>query len=146
MVQLQIRGKPAANYELGLLINKPKLVWVHGPTKPGVDNDLGVFRQKLLPELANNHPGRKVIADSIYAAEADYVATKNDLDPPELQHFKNRVAARHETFNSFIKNWKCMRNRFRHGVEFHGDCFRAVCCVLMYQIDFGGNSLFDPYP
>ena len=99
-------GKPAANYELGILIHKPKLVWVYGPTKPGKYNDLMVFRQKLLHELVNKLPGRKAIADSIYAAEEDVVSTKNDLDPTEIRHFKNRVASRHEIFNvnGFTKN------------------------------------------
>jgi len=139
-------GKPGVNYEVGLLIHKPKLVWVNGYTKPGKVTDLCVFRDKLLPALASLPADRKVIADGIYAPEPDFVSFKNDLDPQEIRHFKNRVCARHENFNGFLKQWGVLKTKFRHRVELHSTCFRAVCTIAMHQIDTGGYSLLDPYP
>ena len=139
-------GKSAVNYEIGLQIHKPKLAWVEGYTQPGFENDLGVFRRRLLPALAALGRGRKVIADSIYGAEPDYVSIKNAFDPPEIQNFKDRVASRHENFNGLLKNFDCLENRFRHGLHWQQICFRAVCCLVMFQFESGGYSLLDPYP
>jgi len=35
--------KPAVNYELAIRLDVPQLMWVHGPTRPGKDNDLDLF-------------------------------------------------------------------------------------------------------
>lgn len=142
----KLGGKAAVNYEIGILIHKPKLVWVYGPTQPGKHNDLVVFRQKLLPEIEKLGNGRKVFADGIYSAEPDFVSTKNDLDPPEIKLFKNRMGARHENFNGLLKQWNCLRHKFGHGLELQGICFRAVCVIAMCQLECGGYSLLDPYP
>ena len=138
-------GKCAANYELGILIHKPKLVWVYGPTMPGQNNDLGVFRLKLKGVL-ETMPGCKVFADAIYAPEPDFISMKNDLDPPEIKLFKNRVGSRHEDFNGFLKNWGALKSIFDHGVDLHKPVFRSICFITMVQIETGGNSLFNPYP
>jgi len=142
----KIGGKAGVNYELGILIHKPKLVWVYGPTRPGKYNDLDVFRQKLKGALAALPNTRRVIADGIYSSEPDYVSVKNDLDPPEIRLFKNRVASRHENFNGLLKCFLCLKNKFRHECQFHGICFRSVCAIAQYQLDNGSYTLLDPYP
>jgi hypothetical protein len=143
----KLGGKAGVNYEIGLLIHKPKLAWVEGCTKPGVENDLMVFRRKLMLEIeAMRNPGRKIIADGIYGAEPDYVSIKNEFDPPEIKNFKDRVSSRHENFNGLLKNFSCLTTKFHHGVDWHKICFRAVCCLVMFQIESGGASLLDPYP
>jgi hypothetical protein len=143
----KLGGKAGVNYEIGLLIDKPELVWVEGPTKPGKENDLMVFRRRLkLAMDAMRLQGRKCIADGIYGAEPDYVSIKNDFDPQEIKHFKNRVSSRHENFNGLLKNYSCLTKKFHHGVDWHKICFRAVCCLVMFQIESGGASLLDPYP
>jgi hypothetical protein len=143
----KLGGKAGVNYEIGLLIDKPKLVWVEGPTKPGQENDLMVFRRRLKPAIeAMRRPGVKCIADGIYGAEPDYVSIKNDFDPDEIKHFKDRVSSRHENFNGLLKNFHCLTEKFSHGLHLHKICFRAVCCLAMFQIESGGYSLLDPYP
>jgi hypothetical protein len=142
----KLGGKSGVNYEIGLLIHKPKLVWVEGYTRPGKENDLMVFRRKLLPAIAALGRGRKIIADGIYGAEPDYASIKNTFDPQEIQHFKNRVCSRHENFNGLLKNFHCLTKKFHHGLDLHKICFRAVCCLVMFQMESGGASLLDPYP
>jgi hypothetical protein len=139
-------GKAGVNYEIGLLIHKPKLVWVEGYTRPGVENDLMIFRRRLLLALSALGNGRKAIADNIYGAEPDYVSIKNALDPQPIKHFKNRVSSRHENFNGLLKNFACLTETFHHGLDWHKICFRGVCCLVMFQMESGGASLLDPYP
>ena len=55
---------------------------------------------------------------------------------------QSRARARHETFNSRIKNFGCLEQRFRHGMEKHRICFEAVCVIVQYQMD-NGAPLFD---
>ncbi|CAB9503243.1 hypothetical protein SEMRO_160_G072100.1 [Seminavis robusta] len=142
-------GKPALNYEFGMLIHKPQLGWVHGPTPPGKMNDLVVFRSKLKAELP---AGRRLIADGIYASETDYISTKNDLDPKPISKFKDRVLSRHENFNQRVKCFGIMKQKFRHRgmgedwLEQHRLATHAVCCLVQFQLNNGTQRLLDPYP
>jgi len=54
--------KPAANYELAIRLDVPKLMWVYGPTRPGKDNDLDVFRMELKQKMLDELPGCRIIA------------------------------------------------------------------------------------
>ena len=77
------------------------------------------------------------------------MSIKNDFDPPEINNFKNGVSARHENFNGLLKNYSCLTKKFQrhHGVlERHKICFRAVCCIMMFQMESGGAMLLDPDP
>lgn len=139
----KLGGSAGFNYEVGLSIHKPKLKWVNGPTPPGQFNDIAVFRQKLKGMLP---AGKKVIADDGYKGEANLISTRNELDPREIAKFKERVMSRHETFNQRLKNFNCLSHRFRHGIERHKVSFEAVCAVVMYDIEYGDTTLFDPYP
>lgn len=50
----KLGGKAGLNYEIGLLIHKPKLVWVRGPTPPGLYNDITVFKQELMKKCQDS--------------------------------------------------------------------------------------------
>lgn len=138
-------GAPAANYELGLLIHQPKLVWLHGPTRPGKHHDITVFRKKLKEEMEQQVPGRKAVGDRGYRGEPELISTRNEFDPEDLAEFKDRVLARHETFNAKVKVFKSMSTPWRHAGIPHRHGFRAVCLVVCVQLKTGGASLFDPY-
>jgi len=139
-------GKPAVNYELGILIHKPKLVWVNGPTRPGKHNDLAVFRQKLKQALSALPGTKKAIGDSGYRGEPELISTRNGLDSKEVTQFKDRTLARHENFNQRLKCFACLCQPFRHGVDNHGYAFKACCVLVMYEVETGGTSFSDAYP
>ena len=44
-------GDAGVNYEVGLSINKDKLIWLYGPIPAGLKNDLSVAREKLIPKV-----------------------------------------------------------------------------------------------
>ena len=146
---------PGLNYEIGILIHKPHLIWVRGPTPPGQFNDATVFKQALMQRLP---VGRKALADDGYEQEdlKDHCITKNGLDPPEIVDFKNRALSRHEKFNGILKKFGVLKQVFRHRdvLLLHEDCFKAACVVAMYELELGqeehefsrGLFLFDPVP
>jgi hypothetical protein len=52
------------------------------------------------------------------------------------------IAARHETANNRLKMFKCLRQRFRHGVVAHAACFRVAAILIQLQIEYG-EPLFN---
>jgi hypothetical protein len=88
--------------------------------------------------------GKRAIGDKGYIGEGDYVSTSNDLDPREVAEFKERVLARHESFNKRLKIYGCLNQRFRHGVDNHKVAFEAICVLTTYELE--DCPLFNAYP
>ncbi|KAI2500860.1 hypothetical protein MHU86_13580 [Fragilaria crotonensis] len=126
-------------YELALSLTDNSLVWMNGPFL-GSKHDVTIFRDDGLK--VNTTLGKKGIADQGYRGEKAILCTPNSHDSTELRNFKSRARARHETFNSRIKNFACLDQRFRHGMEKHKICFEAVCVIVQYQLE-NGAPLFD---
>jgi hypothetical protein len=101
-------GKAGLNYEIGIKISESKLLWIYGPTPPGLKPDIAVFRESLKTNLPR---GKRVIGDDGYRGEPDYISTKNEFDPREVAEFKERVLARHESFNQRLKIFNCLKKR-----------------------------------
>jgi hypothetical protein len=154
----KLGGGPGLNYEIGLSIYKAKLIWIHGPTPPGLHNDLDVAKEKLIPAMRQFNEirpqvNRRILGDGIYAAKAvaDIFSVKNEFDPREIEEFKDRAMARHEFFNNHLKKWSILSTMFRHDRKgdfllYHRQCFHCVAAICCYQFDNGSYSLFDPYP
>ena len=143
-------GKPALNYEIALRIDKPQLLWIYGPSAPGAQNDMAVFKTALLGKLqqmtAHDGVTLKGIGDKGYRGEPQYLSTKNSLDPAEIAEFKNRVMARHETFNQKLKMFDVLSGVFRHELELHRVCFESVAVLTVIQLQNKSLRLFNPYP
>jgi hypothetical protein len=133
-------GGPGLAYELGISIRENRLVWINGPFLPST-HDITIFRKPhgLMSKIPD---GKRAIGDGGYKGEPSKVATKNHLDSEEVAKFKNRVRARHETFNGRIKFFKVLDERFRHGLDKHKVCFEAVCVLTQYELE-NGNPLMD---
>jgi hypothetical protein len=138
----KLGGKPGVNYEIGLSICEPKLLWVYGPTPPGLRNDIEVFRESLKHRIPE---GKRVIGDKGYRGEPEIISTENEFDPRYMAEFKERVLARHESFNKRLKICDCLTTRFRHGIDAHKAAFEAVCVLTVYAME-NGSPLFDAYP
>ena len=131
---------PGLAYELGLLLHHSQLVWINGPFAAG-SNDIRNFNEEngLKSKIP---PGKKVITDRVYSSEIDVCSIPNDLDTPEVNEFKRRARARHETFNKRIKNFNILSNTFRHGLHLHQMVFEAVCVIMQFEME-NGYPLFD---
>jgi hypothetical protein len=97
-----------------------------------------IFRDKLMAKIP---AGKRVIADKGYRGEPAIISTPNPHDPPDVRHFNSRTRARHESFNARIKNFSCLEERFRHGIDKHRICFKAICVIVQYQLENGSPLL-----
>lgn len=131
--------KPGLGYEIAIDVFDGNVIWVNGPFPAGMP-DITIFRQ---PEgLKSNIPANKlIIADLGYRGEDDMICLPNDLDTAMVKKFKKRVRARHESFNSRIKEFKTITERFRHDINKHKAVFEAVCILVQYDIETG-RTLF----
>jgi hypothetical protein len=134
-------GAAGVDYEIGLRVHESKVAWISGPYPAGT-NDLTVFKDNLMNLLPN---GKRVIADDAYSSAVDYASCRNEFDPPEIAYFKERVMARHESFNSRLKKFKCFVQKWRHDLSLHKIVFEAVCVTEQYQMEHG-KPLLDPFP
>lgn len=129
----KFRG-PAVRYEVALSIHDARIVWASGPWPAGQYPDLKVFQQGLKPLLKRNE---FVIADSGYP-DTRCIHLPSESDP--TYRAVARIRARHEIANKRLKHFSVLKNKFRHSLDLHGDCFFAVLNithVLLYE-----NPLF----
>ena len=59
--------KSALRYEVALCILTGDIVWINGPYKSGVWNDIAIFRDGIMHHLED---GERVEADDVYLGEA----------------------------------------------------------------------------
>lgn len=132
-------GKAGLTYEIALHLWKNKVVWFNGPFAPNDGGDRAIFMEKGLHDKIPN--GKKVIADKIYTGILK-IALHNSLDTKEVREFKARARARQESINARLKNFGCLKNRFRHGIARHKVFASAVMVVSCVAIE-NGSPLFD---
>jgi len=120
-------------YEIALSVFDNKCVWMNGPFAAG-KNDVSIFRSALKNRM---NPGELGIADKGYRGEAERLTVQTSSDAPEVREFKSRALARHEKFNAQLKNFGCLSEQFRHGIEKHQMCFQAVAVTCQHQLENG---------
>jgi hypothetical protein len=128
------------DYEVALSIFEPKCVWIAGPYPAG-KNDISVFRHKLKARMLEAREASGVdyqgIGDRGYRGESELLTVPSSVDTDEVKEFKGRALARQETFNSRLKCFDCLDERFRHGIEKHALCFRACVVIVQLQMNNG---------
>ena len=136
-------------YEMGVCIYTGNIVWINGPFKPGLYNDKKIFNENLKNVLP---PGEYVIADKMYRGDPDKARVPNEnLDTPEETFYNQRARARQENTNHLLKQWKILRQIYRHDVSTHVDVFWSVAVLtqisfdlnekLNYHVDFVGEIM-----
>jgi hypothetical protein len=130
----------AYRYEVALCIRTGDIVWINGPFKPGLFNDLMIFRKGLKLKLST--AGEKVQADGGYPGERATVIIPNERDTNQLRKLKKQVRARQEHVNRRFKQFECLQQRFRHPLYKHKSCFWAV--VVLTQLAIENNEPLDP--
>jgi hypothetical protein len=126
-------NKAGVNYELGISIAYPRLVWMNGPFRAG-KSDVSIFRDKgLKNKLAAI--GKKAIGDRGYDGHPKQCSTYNAHDCRGVRKFKSRALKRHENFNGMTKRFQALSGRFRHGVDQFATVFESICVICQYQIE-----------
>ena len=114
-------------YEVGVCIQTGDICWINGPFKPGVWNDLAIFRRNLRQRLL---PWEKVECDAGY--EGDKKCRHKDIINNRLDAMaKEDARSRHENVNSDIKTFGCLGNAepWRHDIQYHKYVFGAAAVI-----------------
>ena len=125
----------AFRYEVCTSIRSGDIVWINGPFKPGLFNDLMVFRQGLKQKLLQ--AGEKAQADLGYPGEPRTIIMPNQRDTQQVKLLKKEVRSRHEHVNKRLKQFQVLQQRFRHPVDKHKACFTAVAVITQIAIENG---------
>lgn len=100
--------------------------------------------------LYNNAPsGVKFVGDSAYTGQPDKVTTTLDAHSKTTKTLFGRIKSLNETANGRLKNFKVVRDSFRHGKKDSDDkmakirlSFEAAAVLVEYDIE-NGHSLFE---
>lgn len=95
--------------------------------------------------MISHAPGKFLMGDLAYTGDP-FCITKNVFDTPEMRNYKNRSMARMENINLRFKRFKCLTQKFRHGLEAHKVVFEAIAVIVQTELDVSDNPLLDPYP
>ena len=105
----------------------------------GSVHDLTAMRQELIDKIP---VGKRVICDRGYTSfkngEHLKMSFPNPLDAQAVKEFKKNARARHENFNKRLKDYKCLKETFIHGIEKEQACFNAVVVMVQHAIEDTG--------
>ena len=135
---------PGLNYEITLHLWLPRCI--HAKTgDPASINDKTAFRQELKGKVPL---GKRIICDNGYVCfqygDDKILSFPNTLDTAELKEFKQLACARQENFNKRLKDYRCLRDTFRHGAAKHQVCFDAVLVLVQYAIEDTTPGIGEP--
>jgi len=131
---------PGVRYEVGVGITSGDIVWIHGPKRAGRYPDITIFRMRLKKKLKQH--GEMAVADNGYRGEPETIDLPAD-GPVVHCIMKDRYRGRQENVNKRFKNFGCLKQVFRHSVDFHRDCFEAVAVLVQMSFD-NGQPMWDP--
>lgn len=152
-------GSAALVYEHTIYTHKNKIASIVGPFPAGT-HDKTVFRSKLHGMITKKQEERsndfRAIADQGYVADDLHssLSFRNEMDPQEVEWFKDRALSRCKKFNGLTKAYKSMKVKFHHDRgpnpdrlhPRHKACLEAICVTIQVEMDEGVTVLFDPYP
>ncbi len=124
-------------YEVGISIVSGLIAWVGGGFPCGAWSDLRVARESFIHQL---DPGERVIADRGYTDDI-YFVTENTH--PQLSREIKLILARHETVNGRLKSFNILKQKYRHSIESHFQCFYVVATLV--QLNLRSEPLFKLY-
>ena len=120
-------------YEVGICIQTGEIVWINGPFPPGDWPDVNIALCELVLMLEGDE---RVVADSGYRGYSQFFDTPwRYLDNEHQKRRKQIVRARHETINRRFKEWKILKEVFRHAVEKHGVVFLSVANIVQVSLE-----------
>jgi hypothetical protein len=126
-------GKAGLRYELGVCIRTGDIVWVNGPFPAGEWSDLKIYKLALRDMLDD---GEWVETDNGYPGESTCRMKKQFVSKVDRKA-KSSALSRHENINSLLKDFGCLKQMFRHELEFHGTCFAACAAITQMAFDAG---------
>lgn len=127
-------------YQIALCVHSNQCVHFYGPKKAGQHDQTLLRESGVLDRLK---PGKLAIVDRGYIANQhrDKLAWPNTYDEKDVENYKSRARARHESFNGRMGFFKIMTDVFDYDKKKHKYAFGAVCTTVQYQMN-NGSPLF----
>lgn len=114
-------------YEIAICMRSDDIVSFNGPF-PAAKHDLTMFRSSLKTKLL---PWEKVRGDKGYRGDPKVVINQwEDIQGQGVQWH-------HEHINKRMKQFNCLRQMFRHDLNKHQLCFKAVMTITQIHIEHG---------
>ena len=120
---------PGVRYEIASSIQTGLILWTNGPFAAGLCPDDEIFAEFLAHKLYDDEV---VHADRGYNnPDNRFIIFHPGVVATQAQLRANKVVrAWHETINQKFKKYKIISNKFRHNLEWHGNCFQAVASLV----------------
>jgi hypothetical protein len=132
---------PGLRYEVGVCIFSGNICWINGPFKPGLMNDIQIFREKLRGCLS---PGEQVVADKGYKGDPLYVRVPDrNNDTVEDKKYNSDARMRQEHVNRYFKTWKILKEVYRHDRDSHCMVFWSVAVLTQISFDMGDKHTWQ---
>ena len=120
------------------------IVWINGPFAPGDWPDLVLALEGGLVHMFEGD--ERAVADKGYRGWPEYFDVPwEHLDSAEAKSRKALARARHECTNRKFKEWKVLKEVFRHDLALHAKVFTAVANIVQVKIVEGGTWQVDYY-
>jgi len=116
---------PALWYEATVALHRSEIVWVKGPFPAGPWKDDTIFKRWLMRKL---EPDELVIVNKGYRFILCCVVP-NKFFTLRKRCTHNQIRARHESVNTRMKKFNCLKNKWRHERRDHGHAFKAVAVI-----------------
>ena len=94
-----------------------------------------IFVPALRPMLAASENEKR---GTIFAP----VSFSNEHRPERAKMLVSVIRNRQETMNKRFKHFGCMKQVFRHGIEKHAICFRAIAVIVQLSLELN-QPLFE---
>ena len=128
--------KSALRYEICFNIIIGGIVWVNILYPAGAYSDITIFRDSLINFL---NPGERVGDDDGYIREVPH-HIKCPMSVTNLRVRKvihGRLGKGQETLNRRFKDWRLLKQGFRHHASNHADILHAIVVLTQTSIDSG---------
>ena len=110
-----------------------EIVYWGGGYPAGKYKDLQQAQMGILPLLPS---GGKILANKGYNDQNYFIYPTDSRGDNSL--IKN-ITGRHEKINARLKCWGFLRQRFRHGVEMHNQCYSDTIEVNQFKLKHGNR-------
>ena len=123
-------------YIIATSLYSGEIMYVEGPFPCGHWSDLRIFRRNLRQNLM---PAEMVVADRGYRGEPSCI-TPYDAFEPHVMYLMSVARARHEGVNGMYKQFRCLRDMYRHSLNKHSWIFKAVTVLVQLKLLDGRGS------
>ena len=112
-----------------------EITYVEGPFPCGHWSDVRIFRNNLKDHLL---PGEMVVADRGYRGDPSCI-TPYDAYDNHVKYLMGVARARHEGVNAMFKQFRILKDMYRHDLRKHSWVFKAVSLLVQLRLIEGSR-------